>query len=224
MELGSAEQRRWGLCQGGPHSPEPSTVGHPAQPSPAFGAGGIIAEWAMSAVLPFPPGHATASCSPRTDRKAPTMLLVCASKPAGGSHIMCLVPAPPCTCMRWHSAISQGPRCPGCSKLHAPQPRPSVPCSFHCQGWEGAGELMQHHGGTQCFTNTHDAAHPLPGPHRTQGKPGVCRAQPTSHSQHEGGEVRVTITTSATTSPRGNGHLTLTYTALEAERTVSGVK
>lgn len=91
-------------------------------------------------------------------------------------------------------------------------------------GLGGAGELMQHHGGTRCFTNTHDAAHPLPGPHRTQDKPGVCRAQPTSHSQHEGGEVRVTITTSATTSPRGNGHLTLTYTALEAERTVSGVK
>lgn len=44
-----------GAVPGGPRSPECSTMGCPAQPSPGFGAGGVIAEWAMSAVLPFPP-------------------------------------------------------------------------------------------------------------------------------------------------------------------------
>lgn len=34
--------------------------------------------------------------------------------------------------------------------------------------------------------------------------------EPESHAQHEKGEEKVTITTSATTSPRGNDHLTAT--------------
>lgn len=42
-----------------------------------------------------------------------------------------------------------------------------------------------------------------------QGALASC-TQPESHAQHKKGEEKVTITTSATTSPRGNDHLTST--------------
>jgi len=45
---------------------------------------------------------------------------------------------------------------------------------------------------------------------RAWGAVPASRAQPESHAQHENGGEKVTITTSATTSPRGNDHLTPT--------------
>lgn len=53
----------------------------------------------------------------------------------------------------------------------------------------------------------------LPAPRlggQPKGQQPASPTEPESHAQHEKGEEKVTITTSATTSPRGNDHLTAT--------------
>lgn len=60
-----------------------------------------------------------------------------------------------------------------------------------------------------------------------KGQQPASPAEPESHAQHEKGEEKVTITTSATTSPRGNDHLTATLHTMggreDGERSLVGL-
>lgn len=82
--------------------------------------------------------------------------------------------------------------------LQVPKPCPK-PVGLCCWHWAGNGGLCPS-ALTPCSQAWRAA----------QGAAPASPTEPESHAQHEKGEEKVTITTPATTSPRGNDHLTAT--------------